>query len=201
MSVTWPLATHAQQAGKLPTIGLLGTGSQAAWARWTEAFVRRMRDLGWVEGRTVAIEYRWAEGRPDRHAEIAGEFVRMKVDVIVTSGTAGLATKQATSTIPIVFTIFGDPIGSGLVASLARPGGNITGMSTQTDDLAGKRLGTASYARSFQISAASQSCWMLVSRRRWWRRASLRPRRERSGWTSSSLEFGSRRIFRARSTN
>ena len=103
--------------------------------------MQRLRELGWIEGRTVAIEYRWAEGRSERFAEIAAEFVRLKVDVIVTAGTAAVvAAKQATSVIPIVFAAAGDPVGTGLVASLARPGGNVTGLSNQSADLAGKRL-------------------------------------------------------------
>jgi putative ABC transport system substrate-binding protein len=103
--------------------------------------VQRLRELGWIEGRTITIEYRWAEGRDERFAEIAAEFVRLKVDIIVTSGTPQvLAAKHATSVIPIVFAGAGDPVGSGLVASLARPGGNATGLSTQSTDLAGKRL-------------------------------------------------------------
>jgi putative ABC transport system substrate-binding protein len=103
--------------------------------------VQRLRELGWTENRTVAIEYRWAEGRDERFAEIAAEFVRLKVDIIVTSGTPQvLAAKQATSVIPIVFATAGDPVGNGLVASLARPGGHVTGLATLSDDLAGKRL-------------------------------------------------------------
>ena len=109
--------------------------------QWTAAFVRRLGELGWTEGRTVAIEYRWGEGRSERFSEIAAEFVRLKVDVIVTTGSAGIAVKQATLVIPIVFAIASDPVGSGLVASLARPGGNATGLSLQATDLAGKRLG------------------------------------------------------------
>ena len=139
-AASWPLAARAQQAGKLPTIGYLGTASPAAWGQWTAGFVQRLRELGWIEGRTVAIEYRWAEGRNERFAEIAAEFVRLKVDVIVTSGAALVAAKQATSIIPIVFAAANDPLGSGFVASLARPGGNVTGLSTQATDLAGKRL-------------------------------------------------------------
>ena len=99
------------------------------------------RILGWIEGRTVAIEYRWAEGRPDRYAEIAAEFVRLRVDVIVTTGGAIIALKKATSVIPIVFAMASDPVGGGLVASLSRPGGNVTGLSLEETDLAGKRLG------------------------------------------------------------
>ena len=103
--------------------------------------MQRLGELGWIEGRTIAIEYRWAEGRAERAAEIAAELVRMKVDVIVASGTANvLAAKQATSAIPIVFAAIGDPVGSGIVASLARPGSNVTGLSIQQTDLAGKRL-------------------------------------------------------------
>ncbi len=136
----WPLAGRAQQAGKLPTIGFLGAGSPATWGHWTSAFVQRLRELGWIEGRTVAIEYRWAEGRIERYAEISAEFVRLKVDVIVTSGGAVLAAKQSTSVIPIVFALATDPVGLGFVASLARPGGNVTGLSSQSTDTAGKRL-------------------------------------------------------------
>jgi putative tryptophan/tyrosine transport system substrate-binding protein len=136
-----PLAARAQQVGKLPTIGFLGPLSQSAMSPWTAAFVQRLRELGWLEGRTVAIEYRWGEGRDERFVEIAAEFVRLKVDVIVTGGTAAvIAAKQATSVIPIVFGTAGDPVGTGLVASLARPGGNVTGLSNQSADLPGKRL-------------------------------------------------------------
>jgi putative tryptophan/tyrosine transport system substrate-binding protein len=136
----WPLTARAQQAVKLPTIGILGTASASAWRPWTAAFVQRLRALDWIEGRTVAIEYRWAEGRTERYAEIAAEFVRLKVDIIVTSGGAVLAARQATSVIPIVFAVANDPLGSGLVASLSRPGGNVTGLSAQQADLVSKRL-------------------------------------------------------------
>jgi putative tryptophan/tyrosine transport system substrate-binding protein len=139
--VLWPLAARAQQPGKLPTIGFLGGATLSAYGNWTAAFVQRLRELGWVEGRTVAIEYRWAEGRSERAVEIAAEFARLKVDVIVTAGSAVPAAKQATSVIPIVFAVAVDPLGSGLVASLSRPGGNVTGLSAQSADLAGKRLG------------------------------------------------------------
>jgi ABC-type uncharacterized transport system substrate-binding protein len=140
-AATWPLAARAQQPGKLPTIGFLGAGTLSAQSQRTTAFVQRLRQLGWIEGRTVAIEYRWAEGRYERFAEIAAEFIRLKVDVIVTWATAPVLTaKQATSVIPIVFAVAGDPVGSGLVASLARPGGNVTGSSLQQTDLASKRL-------------------------------------------------------------
>jgi putative tryptophan/tyrosine transport system substrate-binding protein len=135
-----PLAASAQQPGKLPTIGFLGATPLIESQRVT-AFVQRLRELGWIEGRTIAIEYRWAEGRPDRFAEIAAEFVRLKVDVIVTVGTPPtLAAKQATAFIPIVFAASNDPVGTGLVASLARPGGNVTGQANQISDTIGKKL-------------------------------------------------------------
>jgi putative tryptophan/tyrosine transport system substrate-binding protein len=136
----WPLAAHAQQAGKLPTIGFLGAATPSAWSQWVAAFVQRLRELGWIEGRTVAIEFRWAEGRTERYAEIAAEFVRLKVDVIVTVGSAVLAAKQATSVIPIVFASANDPLGDSLVANLAHPGGNATGLSNLLADTSGKRL-------------------------------------------------------------
>jgi len=140
-AAAWSLAAGAQQATKVPTIGILGSGIPATQGQWYAAFVQRLRELGWIDGRTVAIEYRWAEGRDERAAEIAAKFVQHKVDVIVTSATAGVvAAKQATSVIPIVFAAAGDPVGTGLVASLARPGGNVTGLSIQQTDLAGKRL-------------------------------------------------------------
>jgi ABC-type uncharacterized transport system substrate-binding protein len=134
----WPFAARAQQLAKLPTIGFLGASTPGGWNKWTIAFVQRLRELGWIEGRTVAIEYRWAEGREERYSEIAAEFVRLKVDVIVTSGAAVGAAKQATSVIPIVFAVANNPLG--LVASLARPGGNVTGLSGQQADLVGKRI-------------------------------------------------------------
>jgi ABC-type uncharacterized transport system substrate-binding protein len=138
-AVGLPLAARGQPAGKLPTIGFLGTDA-SVWSPWTAAFTQRLRDLGWIEGRTVAIEYRWAQGRPERVAEIADEFVSLKVDVIVTLGDAVPALKQATAVIPIVFAFANDPVGGGLVAGLARPGGNVTGLSGQGTDLVGKRL-------------------------------------------------------------
>jgi putative ABC transport system substrate-binding protein len=139
-AAAWPLAARAQQPTKLPTIGYLGTAAASAWAPWTAAFVQRLGELGWIEGRTVAIQYRWAEGRAERHAEIAAEFVRLKVDVIVSGGNAAVAAKQASMVVPIVFALVDDPVGMGLVASLARPGGNVTGLAMQTTDLVGKRL-------------------------------------------------------------
>jgi putative ABC transport system substrate-binding protein len=136
----WPLAAHAQQPGKPPTIGFLGTSTASAWRPWTAAFVQRLRELGWSEGRNLAIEYRWADARSERYTEIAAEFVRLKVDVIVTGGNAAVAAKQASSAVPMVFVLVGDPVGTGLVASLAHPAGNVTGLSNQQTDLAGKRL-------------------------------------------------------------
>jgi putative tryptophan/tyrosine transport system substrate-binding protein len=140
-AASWPLAARAQQPAKLPTIGFLGPNTPSLDSRRVGAFVQRLRELGWTEDRNVAIEYRWAEGRTERLAEFAAEFVRLKVDVIVTSATPPvIAAKQATSVIPIVFAAVGDPVGTGIVNSLARPGGNATGLSIQATDLAGKRL-------------------------------------------------------------
>ncbi len=139
-ALAWPLAARAKQPAKLPTIGFLGTTSASAWSHYVVAFAQRLRELGWVEGRTVAVEYRWAEGRSERLAEIAAEFAQLKVDVIVTAGSAFLALKQATSLIPIVFAIADDPVEAGFIASLARPGGNITGLAIQRADTLGKRL-------------------------------------------------------------
>ena len=140
-AVSWPVAARAQQAGRPPTIGFMGATTRSVATQWVGPFVQRLRELGWLEGRDVTIEYGWAEGRSDRFAEIAAEFVRLKVDVIVTHNTPTvIAAKQATSVIPIVFATAGDPVGSGLVASLTRPGGNVTGLSSQGADAAGKRL-------------------------------------------------------------
>jgi putative tryptophan/tyrosine transport system substrate-binding protein len=137
----WPMPTAAQSSSKIPVIGFLGASTPASASDRTTAFVQRLRELGWVEGGTVTIDYRWAGGDTGRLAEFAAEFVRLKVDVIVTSGTAPVAAvKQATSTIPIVFAVSSDPVGTGLVATLARPGGNVTGLSYEGPDLAGKRV-------------------------------------------------------------
>src|SRR5260370_30165812 len=139
-AAAWPVVARAQQTGKLPTIGFLGA-SPSIESQRIAAFVQRLRELAWIDGRNLAIEYRWAEGRNERYAEIAAEFVRLKVDVIVTVATPPtLAAKQATAVIPIVFPAVSDPVGTGLVASLARPGGNVTGLSVQARDLAGKQL-------------------------------------------------------------
>ena len=139
--VLCPLPARAQQPGKVPIIGFLGATTPSVWSVFVAAFLKRLHELGWVEGRNIAIEYRWAEGREDRYAEFAAEFIRLKVAVIVTSGTApAIAVKNATSEIPIVFAAAGDPVGTGLVLSLARPGGNVTGLSNQQTDLSGNRL-------------------------------------------------------------
>src|SRR5215467_7280737 len=138
-TATWPAVTYAQQTSGLRTVGFLGA-SASGFAPWAAAFVSRLRELGWVEGRTMAIEYRWSEGRPERNAEIAAEFVRLSVDAIVTLGSAVPALQKVTSVIPIVFALSTDPVGGGLVASLAHPGGNVTGLSNQAAELASKRL-------------------------------------------------------------
>jgi putative tryptophan/tyrosine transport system substrate-binding protein len=137
----WPFAARAQQTGKLPTIGFLGAAPSIESQR-IAAFVQRLRELAWIDGRNLAIEYRWAEGRNERYAENAAELVRLKVDVIVTVATPPtLAAKQATAVIPVVFAAVSDPVGTGLVASLARPGGNVTGLSIQGTHTVGKRVG------------------------------------------------------------
>jgi ABC-type uncharacterized transport system substrate-binding protein len=138
-AAAWPLAARAQPPSKLPTIGFVGSNA-SAWSAWTAAFVQRLRELGWVDGRTIKIEYRWSEGLLARNAEIAAEFVRLKVDVIVTNNFSLPTLRQATEVIPIVFAMSTDPVGEGLVASLARPGGNVTGLSIMSTDLASKRL-------------------------------------------------------------
>jgi len=141
VAAAWPVRARAQQS-RSPVIGFLGGSTPSALSQWTAAFVKRLQELDWVEGRNVLIEYQWAEGRTERYAEIAAEFVKAKVDVIVAAGTEPvIAVKRLTTTIPIVFATAGDPVGSGLVTSLARPGGNVTGLSNQQTDLAGKRLG------------------------------------------------------------
>jgi putative ABC transport system substrate-binding protein len=163
-TATWPLTARAQQ--KLPTIGFLGTTTASAWGPWTAAFVQRLRVLGWIEGRNLAIEYRWADARSERFAEIAAEFVRLKVDVIVTGGNAAVAAKQASSAVPIVFALVDDPIGMGLIANLSRPGGNVTGLAVQATDLAGKRLAllreivpVSAGWRSWSMSTIPAPCW------------------------------------------
>ncbi len=134
------LDARAQQV-KVPTIGILGAGAESSWAASISAFRQRLSELGWIDGRTVTILTRWAEGKSDRFAEIAAEFVQRNVDVILTAGSAVPAVKQATSTIPVVFAVAVDPLASGFVASLARPGGNVTGLSLQSSEMVSKRVG------------------------------------------------------------
>jgi putative tryptophan/tyrosine transport system substrate-binding protein len=138
----WPHSARAQRRqARVRTIGFLGATTPTIWSANLAAFTQRLRELGWIEGSNIVIEYRWAQGRDDRHAELAAELVRQKVEVIVTAGTtAVMAVKAATSTIPIVFAAAGDPVRTGLVASLARPGGNVTGLSNLQTDLGGRRL-------------------------------------------------------------
>ena len=137
----WPLAARAEQPSKLPTIGYLGSQTLATHADWHAAFLQRLRELGWIDGRNLVIEYRWAEGSGDRAAKLAAEFVKLRVDAILTyANPMVLAAKQATSIIPIIFAGAADPVGTGLVASLARPGGNVTGLSSENTDLTSKRL-------------------------------------------------------------
>jgi putative ABC transport system substrate-binding protein len=140
-AVAWPLAARAQQAGRIHTIGWLSAGAFDPTSPALTGFLNALPELGWIEGKNIVFERRFAENRLERLPELAAELVRLKVDVIVGIGTlAPLAAKRATTTIPIVMTAAGDPLGSGLVASLARPGGNVTGMSLMAPDLGGKRL-------------------------------------------------------------
>ncbi len=133
-----PLAARPQQPTRLPVVGFMGAATPSAWVPWTAAFVRRLDELGWVDGKTVKIEYRWAAGSEERYAEIGTELVNLDAKVLVTVG--GDAARKATSKTPVVVALMSDPVGTGLVSSLARPGGNITGMSIQSTDLAGKRI-------------------------------------------------------------
>jgi len=138
-AAAWPLVARAQQA-KVPVIGFLGTTSQSTWSQPVAAFEQRLSELGWVVGRTINIDYRWTEGRNEQAPAIAEAFVQRKVDIIVAGGNAVAAAKQATTSIPIVFPVAVDPVGSGFVDNLSRPGGNVTGLSLQGPDVAGKRL-------------------------------------------------------------
>jgi putative tryptophan/tyrosine transport system substrate-binding protein len=140
-ATAWPVVAWAQQARHVPIIGYVAPTNPLMPSRSTGAFLQRLRELGWIEGQTITIESRWAAGRPERLDEIAAEFVRLKVDLIVTSSTNdSIVMKQVAPQIPMVFAVSGDPVGVGLVASLARPGGNVTGLSNQSTDLVGKRL-------------------------------------------------------------
>jgi hypothetical protein len=156
-AVSWPLAARAQSA-KLPTIGFLGPSTPLAMSQWVAAFAQRLRELGWTEGRTVAVEYRWAEGRNERLAEIAAEFVRLKVDVFVTYATPPvIAAKQATGVIPIVSAVMGDPVGTGLIASLARPGGTC-GIPVRGDASAHRVVYQPRYGRLAQLRTLCSGC-------------------------------------------
>ena len=188
-----PLGARAQQADKLPIIGFLGPNA-SSFSAWTRAFAERLRELGWIEGRTITIEYRWSEARQERVAEFAAEFARQKVDVIVTYGGAVIALKQATAAIPIVFAIAGDPIGSGLVESLARPGGNVTGLSIQATDIVGKRLELLREA--VPISTGWQSCLTLAIPQPCGRLVRFKPRLVRSASKPLHTKSGVRRILR-----
>jgi len=140
-AAAWPVVAWAQQARHVPIIGYVAPTNPLMPSRSTGAFLQRLRELGWIEGQTITIESRWAAGRPERLDEIAAEFVRLKVDLIVTSSTNdSIVMKQVAPQIPMVFAVSGDPVAAGLVASLARPGGNVTGLSLQSPDSAGKRI-------------------------------------------------------------
>lgn len=138
-AVAYPLAVRAQPSDQLRHVAVVGD-SPSTWNKWIAGFAERLRDLGWIEDRTIVIEYRWSEGRPERVAEITAELVQRKPDVIVTYGGAALVLKRATASIPIVFAIAIDPLGADLVQSLSRPGGNITGLSLQQTESSGRRL-------------------------------------------------------------
>lgn len=140
-AIVWSFAARAQQSEKLSRIGFLGTSSPPLERHVVDALRQKLRELGHVEGENLAIEYRWAEGQDDRLPSLAAELVRLKPDVIVTTGTPGtLAAKQATNTIPIVFASSGNAVNAGLVASYARPGGNVTGFTVLGPELEGKRV-------------------------------------------------------------
>ena len=140
-AVLWPLAAHAQQPAKLPTVGFFGSGTPPSQKRVADAFIQRLTERGWTDGRNVNVVFRWAGGAPEKFREIASEFTEINVDVIVASGaTSTTAAKSATALIPIVFAVVNDPLGTGIVPSLSRPGGNVTGLSLQSPDLAGKRV-------------------------------------------------------------
>jgi len=140
-AAAWPLAARAQQAGKGPRIGFLGLSSPLMFASRVEALRLGLRDFGYVEGANITIEYRWAQGRYERLPELAAELVRSKVDLIVTHATPGsLAAKRATTTVPIVMALSGDPVAAGIVTSVARPGGNITGQTFFSPELRAKRV-------------------------------------------------------------
>jgi putative ABC transport system substrate-binding protein len=140
-AVAWPVGVRAQQVDRMRRLGFLGAATSSVGGPWLTALVQRLRELGWVEGRNLQIDARWAEGHNDRATEIAVDFARADLDLIVTWATGpALAAKRATARVPIVFALATDPVGSGLVASLARPAGNATGLSAFNLDLVGKRV-------------------------------------------------------------
>src|SRR5256886_17210661 len=140
-SPIWPDDALAQQPRNPRTIGFLGTTTPTIWSANVTAFQHRLRELDWIDGRNVSIEYRWAQGNDDRYAEFASEFAQRKVDIIVTAGTtAGIALKNGTSEIPIVFAAEGNPVRTGVDSRLSRPGGHVTGVSKQQTDLGGGGL-------------------------------------------------------------
>src|SRR5262245_7547847 len=194
-AAAWPLAGRAQQQGKLPTIGHLGGTTPLAESRWVAAFVQRLHELGWIKGRTVAIESRWTEGRAERAAEIAAEFVRMKVDVIITTGTTNvIVTKQATSAIPLVFAAAGDPVGTGLVASL----GDLAATARVCHSWRPlvRASGSSLCARSSRVSADWQSLAMSTTRSSCWRWIRRRQPHVRADSMLSHRKSGKRRISR-----
>jgi putative ABC transport system substrate-binding protein len=190
-AATWPLLARAQQT-RLPIIGFVGADA-TSWSPWTAAFVQRLHELGWTEGRTVAIEYHWNEGQPERIAQIAAEFIHLKVGVIVTNAIVVPILKQATTVIPIVFAIAADPVRGGLVANLARPGGNVTGQSIQSIEIAGKRLAllreTVPHLQRLAILFNADS--LNPSRRR----TTSRTQRVRSASKSCHLKSGERKML------
>ena len=160
-AVAWPLTARAQKSGKVPTVGFLGATTPSVWSAFVAAFLQRLRELGWIDGSTVAIEYRWAQGRDELYAEFAAEFVRLKVDVIVTAGTdATITVMQATSEIPIVFAAVGDPVGTGLIASLAHP---VMSQDSRTSRLILPVTGWNCCTKSSQAFVASLSWATLVA--------------------------------------
>ncbi len=163
-----PLAAVAQQPPKIPRIGYLGAFSPSAGAPVLESFRQGLRELGYVEGQSISIDYRWAEGRPDRFPALAAELIQLRVDVIVTYSNAAVAALQrATRTIPVVVAAMGDPVGSGFVASLARPGGNITGFSSLPEELGGKWLELLREAAP-KISRVAVLAFSQPSHRTYW---------------------------------
>jgi putative tryptophan/tyrosine transport system substrate-binding protein len=160
---------------------VLVPGTSSAERHRLAALVQRLGELGWAEGRTLIVVPRWAEGRGERYAEIAAEFVRMNVDVIITGGTpAAVAAMHATSLIPIIFVAVGDPVATGLVASLARPGGNVTGLSNQGPEIAGKRL---AFLRDVVRICADWQSWPIpVTPVACWRSETFKLRPTLSAW-------------------